>query len=160
MDQPKRVLPEQRPVAPPEAHPTYETPAVPTTQPAGFEAVGTVPVESPLKPTPESQPTMVETKKPPLVQAVEKVLSHGLEGVYQTLDPTVRPRFQSEGEKLAHHLATTLERSHFPETEFPHMVDGVSQWLAIIPGGIRSWRETESLSRARKVLLLAPNKTS
>lgn len=87
-----------------------------------------------------------ETKR---IQAIEAIMSNGLDKVFLQMSPKERKRFRSEGEKTALKINVLLKKAKFSADK---IVTLIRRWLSLIPRINRFFLEQEAKIKADKII--------
>lgn len=136
---------------------TERAPDIQVEQPAEYpEAQLAAPVEVPTvipaPPTSRVAPLdAMPAQTSELVREVEHVLSEGLDGTYQQLDPATQARFKIVGEETATKISVLLSDV---KDQTKKILQLIMAWLRIIPGVNQFFLEQEAKIKADKLLRL------
>lgn len=83
------------------------------------------------------------------IQAIEEVLSSGLDKTFLDMSPQERALFKSEGEKTALKISTLLSKARVNADK---IVKLIKEWLKLIPRVNRYFLEQEAKIKTDKVL--------
>lgn len=96
-------------------------------------------------------PDDYETKK---LQAIEDIMSSGLDKAFLAMKPNEQKRFKDEGEKTAKKISTLLGRARVSADK---IVNLIRRWLSLIPRINRFFLEQEVKIKADKILNIKKN---
>lgn len=151
---------EQTPIRTPEAgaiqipaaeqHPQPETqreqPTSPTEQSASEFVASALPTVPDVASIPSSGPATVSVH-----QAIENILSEGLQEEYQQLDPATQQQFRQVGEETAGQIETLLQST---KNQIQKIISLITAWLKILPGVNSFFIQQEAKIKADKILQL------
>jgi hypothetical protein len=84
-------------------------------------------------------------------QAIENILSEGLQEEYQHLDPATQQRFRQVGEETASQIETLLQST---KNQIQKIIGLITSWLKILPGVNSFFIQQEAKIKADKILKL------
>lgn len=153
---------EQIKISAPESHESQAQPeSIPEKKLEKVEKVkdkSTLPLKKkihlPLKssaPKPLALPNDYETKK---LQAIEDIMSSGLDKAFLEMKPSEQKRFKDEGEKTAKKISTLLGKARVSADK---IVSLIRRWLSLIPRINRFFLEQEVKIKADKILNIKKN---
>lgn len=103
----------------------------------------------PAPPPPPSVPAEpAEIKSEQLIQ-IESILEEDLKDTYFKLDPKIRGKFQSEGEKTAKKIEILLKEA---KVKTHKIFKAIYDWLKIIPGVNKFFLRQEAKIKTDKIL--------
>ncbi len=122
-----------------------------STQPAENQVTEESMAESlPPKPVPV-RPVPV-SKKDPLEEEIEEILSEDLEEIYKKLPPDRQQKFKEEGEKTAGIIREMIKKG---KVHGRKLVGLIVRWLKMIPGVNKFFLEQESKIKADMLIEIA-----
>jgi hypothetical protein len=104
------------------------------------QAQPVVPQVTPIAPTTSS-----------VHQAIENILSEGLQEEYEQLDPTTQQRFRQVGEETATQIEVLLQST---KNQIQKIIMLITSWLKILPGVNSFFIQQEAKIKADKILKL------
>lgn len=84
-------------------------------------------------------------------QAIENILSEGLQKEYEQLDPATQQRFRQTGEETATQIESLLQST---KIQIQKIIVLITSWLKILPGVNSFFIQQEAKIKADKILKL------
>lgn len=84
-------------------------------------------------------------------QAIENILSEGLQEEYEQLDPATQQRFRQTGEETATQIESLLQST---KIQIQKLIVLITSWLKILPGVNSFFIQQEAKIKADKILKL------
>jgi hypothetical protein len=129
----------ERPIEP------FEKPKIsPPLTPAPFP--DEVPLPTPISARPAKSPELVH---------IEKILSEGLEEVYQKMLPEKQQLFKEKGEETASKIDELLKKVVIQAQKILELIKG---WLRLIPGVNKFFLEQEAKIKTDKIIAISEKK--
>ncbi len=94
-------------------------------------------------------------EKSETLKEIEKILSEGLEKVYQNLPDNLRQEFKEKGEETASKIELIIERA---KVVVYKIIVLIREWLMIVPGVNRFFLEKEIKIKTDRIMALAEKK--
>lgn len=101
-----------------------------------------------FKASDDGQQTVLSQKSEFLLQ-VENILSNGLGGVYNQMEPGLKQRFKNKGEEIARKIERMATQG---KTKVSKIIAWIKEWLKLIPGVNRFFLEQEAKIKTDKII--------
>lgn len=88
------------------------------------------------------------------IQAIEEIMSAGLDQAFLKMSPKEQKKFKEEGEKTAKKINSLFKKA---KLEASKVIKLISRWLQLIPGVNRFFLEQEAKIKSDKIIKIKNN---